>query len=138
MICFIDTLLEMTTLEARAKFERSRAESTPQQRRDSAQPPPDPHESKTSEPDSLVDIDVRVLQCCCALANFNDVIRMTKAGAKADAYEEVVVEFCADIAELRIKTTLKIHIVDDHISSFVESTSGGFALAAYSEQAMES
>ncbi len=79
-----------------------------------------------------------MLLCCSALSNFNDIMRMTKPGSNVDAWEEAIVAFCADIAELRIKTTIKIHIVDDHISTFVKSFAGGFSLAAYTEQAMES
>ncbi len=64
-------------------------------------------------------------------------MRMTKAGANIAAFEEATVGFCADIAELQLKTTLKIHIVDDHLSTFVKSMPSCFSLAAYSQQAME-
>ncbi len=71
------------------------------------------------------------------MSNFNNIMRMTKPGANTDAFEEVI-EFGADMAELQLKTTLKMHIVDDHLATFVKSMPSGFSLAAYSEQAMES
>ncbi len=63
---------------------------------------------------------------------------MTHVDANVDAFEEAVVAFCADFEELGIKTTLKMHIVDEHLTTFVKSVSSGFSLAAFSEQAMES
>ncbi len=71
------------------------------------------------------------------MSTFNDIMRMTKADANHDAFKEHIGAFCTDIAELRLKPTLKIHIVDDHLSTFVKSKSSGFSLAAFSEQAME-
>ncbi len=133
----VDKLVEKTSSAARTKFEHSREGSTPEQRRTRANPPPDPHEPKMCVPRRVIDRHVRVLQCCSALSNFHDVMRMTKAGANIDAFEEATVGFCADIAELQLKTTMKIHIVDDHLSTFVKSMPSGFSLAAYSEQAME-
>ncbi len=72
------------------------------------------------------------------MSNFKGIMRLTKADANHDAFEECIGAFCADIAELRLKPTLKIHIVDDHLSTFVKSKSSGFSLAAFSEQGMES
>ncbi len=46
---------------------------------------------------------------------------MTHVDANVDAFEEAVVAFWADFEELGIKTTLKMHIVDEHITTFVKS-----------------
>ena len=127
----------MMSAAAQAKFDRSGAESTAEERRGSSKPPPDPQETKVPVQHRIIDSEVRVLQCCSALSNFGDVMTLARPGANADAFEEATAAFCADIAELRIKTTIKIHIVDEHISTFVKSHSNGFSLAAYSKQAME-
>ncbi len=71
----IDALREMTSPAAREHFLDSRDATTPQQRRDAATEPPDPHEQKSSVPESdHVVREVRILQCCSALENFHNII----------------------------------------------------------------
>lgn len=41
------------------------------------------------------------------------------------------------IAELKLKTTIKLHIFDEHFAPFLKQHSAGVSLAAFSEQAAE-
>ena len=133
----VDKLAAMTSVEARAMSKRSLEESTVEERRQCAPPPPDPHEAKENVPDDELQVHLRVLRCCSAMSNFNHIMRMTKPGANTEAFEEAIAAFGANVTELLLKTTLKMHIIDDHLATFVKSIPRGFSLAAYSEQAFE-
>ena len=84
----VDKLAEKTSDEVRAKFKRSSEEYTPDERRDRAVAPQDPHKPKQCVPRDVLDVHVRVLQYCSAMSNFNNIMLMTKPGANPDAFEE--------------------------------------------------
>ncbi len=60
----VETLVNMTTEAALTKFKLTRADSTPDERRESAPAPPDPQEQKLPMPRLVLDRQVNVLQCC--------------------------------------------------------------------------
>lgn len=52
-------------------------------------------------------------------------------------WEAPLKQFAADVQQMNLSISIKIHIVDRHFAEFLKNHARGVSLAAYSEQAME-
>lgn len=103
-------------------------------------PPPLP-QAKVSEiptPRTAKAIGQRVLLLCSAMKNFREVMQITFAagGDVSRDWQKPLVAFTSEVAELRVKVSVKLHLMSGHLKKAVISANG-VSLAAFSEQAFE-